>query len=1050
LIAFVDAFHNSKSLHSGENWVLLSKSVKSEKDFEGAMTLVELLGLEKEDLVGCYGRLFKKSMERMHTCFRARLFDQCWFVTIRDDKNDELDGLVPTHQNIFRQDASTAPLKRAFAGIKNKIIQDVPRHVPVVATLPDPAIAEAANVPVPDALSTPITVFRRHSIFTPDKAPILREFAKKGNSITVPSLNNQDRKFFYIPKCTTAKSAASSLKKDGLLKEITTTLGSGLTSPEGYDMGPFFLADAIAKQDIGAFEAAAKNNGINFHQRMSAVKTSAMWVDARLTKASQRPVSDHLAAHFDGKQVTANEKEVDKIGRENQKTTRVFDTYSFTTRVGKKSCAEDVTAQARDVTVNYWTSCPHEVAQKELMARVSSGKKVEGIEFPLVDQNCIAMSFLADHGNVAWRAGLTLISDEDDGQGKVTPVAHLLAKDEYALLKESGIAAVLDKGIVKLQASALLVVTNDSGVSEAAMVPRNAFVDTVAEPFEQLFLETPVDSGNINQNVIIEGAWDALENTGSLVYDSTAEDIRGVAWQNAEHEKVQVDFQRTVPFSLTDTKLKVFPVVVLGGGDTQWISCALGKENYDGVACNHCKQKHLGDGIGELWTLESLKEAAATYDGIRSEAIANGKKTLPTGHNGVKAPPLFSIPVHLWPCAVLHDMLGLVLDAVRRMENFNDKTVEMLPEAEISARETMVQRVDELKVLLYEINQLAPFVEQSKNCKQMLKDLNKGINARKRKVKVGRKTVIVKAVPTKAEYDLQKNLTFQIEMSEGHRQELAEEVKSKKEAIRLLQKRVTQMRKERGIDEDSGAYAIDKAFTEKGVDRSAYFNNSFIGPHIRKMLEFRKEIIEQQEEGLLKVLKRSQDSNQRDIASETEVKEEMEFFGDILHCYDAIFGILRKVKTMYGEKEISELKEAIRSLKDLWPTQRHWETKIATCTPKGHDIWFHALLQIIYLGRFYHFMEDPIEKLHKEEKLLDRTYCHFRSYEKREEAKAVRSALADVPAVRAQIDGVKKGKKRTFSVASTKKKVEMKEEVEEKKAARRSFEGTKKEEEVGF
>ena len=88
-------------------------------------------------------------------------------------------------------------------------------------------------------------------------------------------------------------------------------------------------------------------------------------------------------------------------------------------------------------------------------------------------------------------------------------------------------------------------------------------------------------------------------------------------------------------------------------------------------------------------------------------------------------------------------------------------------------------------------------------------------------------------------------------------------------------------------------------------------------------------------------------------------------------------------------------------------------------------------------------MEDPIEKLHKEEKLLDREHRHFRSHEMREEAKAVRSALADVPAVGAQIDGVKEGKKRKFGVASTKKKVEMKEEVEEKKAARRSFEGTK-------
>jgi hypothetical protein len=61
LIAFADAFHESGILHSGENWVPLSKSVKSEKDFEGATALVELaLGLEKKDLVGCCGRRFKK------------------------------------------------------------------------------------------------------------------------------------------------------------------------------------------------------------------------------------------------------------------------------------------------------------------------------------------------------------------------------------------------------------------------------------------------------------------------------------------------------------------------------------------------------------------------------------------------------------------------------------------------------------------------------------------------------------------------------------------------------------------------------------------------------------------------------------------------------------------------------------------------------------------------------------------------------------------------------------------------------------------------------
>jgi hypothetical protein len=210
------------------------------------------------------------------------------------------------------------------------------------------------------------------------------------------------------------------------------------------------------------------------------------------------------------------------------------------------------------------------------MARASSGEKQAAHDSLWWT---VATSFLADHDCVAWRAGLTLTSDADDGQGKVTPVARLLAKDESSLLKDLGVAVALDNGTAKPRASASLIVTNDSGVSEAALVPRKAFIDTVAEPFEQLFLETPVNSGNMNEKVTNEGAWGALENTGSLVCVAAAKDILGVAWQNAEHEKVQEDFPRSVPFSFMDARLKAFPVVVLGCDDTQWILCPLGKES---------------------------------------------------------------------------------------------------------------------------------------------------------------------------------------------------------------------------------------------------------------------------------------------------------------------------------------------------------------------------------------------------------------------------------------------------------------------------------------
>jgi hypothetical protein len=65
-------------------------------------------------------------------------------------------------------------------------------------------------------------------------------------------------------------------------------------------------------------------------------------------------------------------------------------------------------------------------------------------------------------------------------------------------------------------------------------------------------------------------------------------------------------------------------------------------------------------------------------------------------------------------------------------------------------------------------------------------------------------------------------------------------------------------------------------------------------------------------------------------------------------------------------------------LRSLWPTQHMWENKAASVTPKSHkNLWFETQPQLTYLGRFYHFMGDPIEKLHKIDRLMDVVYCHL-------------------------------------------------------------------------
>ena len=93
--------------------------------------------------------------------------------------------------------------------------------------------------------------------------------------------------------------------------------------------------------------------------------------------------------------------------------------------------------------------------------------------------------------------------------------------------------------------------------------------------------------------------WQSIEQTGRLLYNPLTKKILGVSWQNIDREEVQKEFRDggVVEYSSSST-LEMFPVVVLGGGDTEWVACALGKENMAGAHCNHCRRSkkdfHLG------------------------------------------------------------------------------------------------------------------------------------------------------------------------------------------------------------------------------------------------------------------------------------------------------------------------------------------------------------------------------------------------------------------------------------------------------------------------
>ena len=112
---------------------------------------------------------------------------------------------------------------------------------------------------------------------------------------------------------------------------------------------------------------------------------------------------------------------------------------------------------------------------------------------------------------------------------------------------------------------------------------------------------------------------DKIPQSGSFLYDDSEQVIRGVTWQVTSREDVTKEFRdkRKVEFDV-NTKVNLYPIILLGGGDTEWVACAIGKENMAGQHCNHCQrsQKDFIQGPGEPWTNDKIKVAADYYQHI--------------------------------------------------------------------------------------------------------------------------------------------------------------------------------------------------------------------------------------------------------------------------------------------------------------------------------------------------------------------------------------------------------------------------------------------------
>jgi hypothetical protein len=200
---------------------------------------------------------------------------------------------------------------------------------------------------------------------------------------------------------------------------------------------------------------------------------------------------------------------------------RRYGAYTFRSKKGKKESEDDIKKRRRDITVKYWVVDPLKAAEDELITRLHGGKPVTRFKFPLLNTLAVSLCFLADHGNVTWRAGLTVVANEEDGQGEPVFLPHLLGKDSCEVL-ENTVSPDIRKGLQYLQEAALLVLSSGNE-KECLLVPRIAFVNVYALPFQQIFMAPPLDSGNDNQKLLVDtNSWDAVAQSGAFRYGNTS------------------------------------------------------------------------------------------------------------------------------------------------------------------------------------------------------------------------------------------------------------------------------------------------------------------------------------------------------------------------------------------------------------------------------------------------------------------------------------------------------------------------------------------------
>jgi hypothetical protein len=125
---------------------------------------------------------------------------------------------------------------------------------------------------------------------TPKKIPVIWKLLAGSNSATIHSMNNKTKKYIHVPQCANSATAAMALQKYNVVEQIVETVGAGVRSLEGLDVGALWLGKRLFEIHREEFTSVASNIGITVAKRMSPDVAQCFGDQDQTAEDSKAPV----------------------------------------------------------------------------------------------------------------------------------------------------------------------------------------------------------------------------------------------------------------------------------------------------------------------------------------------------------------------------------------------------------------------------------------------------------------------------------------------------------------------------------------------------------------------------------------------------------------------------------------------------------------------------------------------------------------------------------------------------------------------------------------